>query len=76
MRFKEIKNKVTKIILRVQSTDIKLSYKKSKPSKLDPIINFATLVAEIMTHQNIFDKNLDQKGLIEFLADVINDEDA
>ena len=35
----------------------------SKPIKLDPKINFAVITAEILTHQNIFDKNLDNEGI-------------
>ena len=45
--------------------------KESSIIKLDSCLNLAAITAEILTHQNILDQNLDDKDLKKFLKDVI-----
>jgi hypothetical protein len=45
--------------------------KESSIIKLNSSLNLAAIAAEILTHQNILDQNLDDKDLKKFLKDVI-----
>jgi hypothetical protein len=58
IKYHDAQNSALEFMFRATSTN-----RISKPFKLDPKINFAIITAEILTHQNIFDKNLDNEGI-------------